>query len=297
MKKLFLYIFSLLAVAPCIVAADGDLFPYPVPPTDMVRLDERCDFLVSRFWRSCDLKSAMSKRDKLNATFGDWISFMPYANADTVHVAIERLLSSVSKSGPLTLELAQMAEGWVYSDTSEIFSEEIYYPFAKAAAEHKKISGAERARFENQVRIMENSGVGKTVGTLEYTTVDGKKGSINDVHTQMIVVMFNDHDCDACTLARVRLSADINANALIRNNLLSVLCIEPNAASEEWKAAAAGFPQEWTVGCWEDADEYFSINSSPTIYLLNSRHKVLAKNVRIDDLLSALAAMRQQAGL
>ena len=297
MKRLILYILGLVAAISPMSAADGDLFPYPVPPADMSRLDERCDFLVSRFWRGCDFKSAMSKREKLNATFGDWISFMPYATADTVYASIDRLMHSVSKSGPITLELANMAAGWVYSDTSEIRSEEIFYPFAKAVANNKKVNSADRAWFENQVSIIENSGLGKTVKTLEYTTPDGKKGSIDDVHTQMVVVMFNDHDCDACTLARVRLSADINANALIKNGLLTVLCIEPNEATDSWRASAAGFPEEWTVGCWEDADEYFAITSSPTIYLLNSRHKVLAKDVKTDDLLSALAAMRQQTGL
>lgn len=282
---------------PVAKASDGDIFPYPVPPQDMTRLDERCDYLVSQFWRGCDLKSAMSKREKLNSTFGDWISFMPYASADTVHAAIERLLASVAKSGPMTLELARMAEGWVYSDSAEIYSEEIYFPFAKAAATNKKISAAERARFENQVRIIENSALGNTVKTLDYTTPDGKKGSINDIHTQMVVVMFNDHDCDSCTLARVRLSADHNANALLRNNILTIMCIEPNEASDEWRASAAGFPEEWVTGCWDEADSYFALPSSPTIYILNSRHKVLAKDVKIDGLLAALATLRQQSGI
>lgn len=297
MKKLIIYIMCLLAVSPNLRAADGDLFPYPVPPADMVRLDERCDFLVSRFWRGFDFKSGLSKRDKLNSTFGDWISFMPYASSDTVHVAIERLIKSVSKSGQNTLELARLAEAWVYSDTAEIHSEEIYYPFAKAAATHKKISSADRARFENQVRLMENSSVGNIVKTLNFTTPEGKKGSIDDIHTQMIVVLFNHHDCDYCILSRVRLSADINANTLIKNGLLTVLCIEPEEASDDWKASAAGFPENWTVGCWEDADEYFTLNSSPCIYLLNSKHKVLAKDIKTDDLLNALATMRQQTGL
>ena len=71
---------------------------------------------------------------------------------DTVHMAVDRLIDKVKKSGPNTLTLAQMAERWLWADSAEILSEEIYLPFAKAAATHKKISNADRARFASHVK-------------------------------------------------------------------------------------------------------------------------------------------------
>ncbi len=278
-------------------AADGDLFPYPVPPDDMITLEERCNFLVTHFWERCDFKAASSKKDLLNLTFGDWISFMPYATADSVHVAINRVIDRVKKSGPHTLALARMAEAWTYSDTCEIYSEEIYYPFAKAAANHRKISSADRARFENHVNIIDNTRLGDVMKHLEFVKPDGSKGSLNDMRTQIIVLMFNTHDCDECTLSRVRLSADINANALIRAGLLTIACIEPNEPTDDWRATATGMPEEWIIGAAEDADMYFNLRKSTTIYLLDARHKVLAKEFDINGLLSALANLRSNTGI
>ncbi|MDO4319955.1 MAG: DUF5106 domain-containing protein [Bacteroidales bacterium] len=278
-------------------AADGDLFPYPVPPADMERLDERCDYLVTHFWDRCDMKSAFSKTEKLNNTFGDWISFMPYASADSVYTAIGRLLESVKKSGPQTLGLARMAEQWTYSDTAEIFSEEIYYPFAKAVAENRKISGADRARFENQVQIIDNVRQGGVMGHLQYVTPEGLPGSLETVRTQAIVVFINDHDCEDCALARVRLSADINANALIKAGLLTIMCIEPDEATPEWLEATTSYPAEWIVGASEDASSYFPLRTSPEFYLLDARHRVLAKGFPIDGMLRALAAIRANTGI
>lgn len=297
MNRFIILITLVLICSGRLRAADGDLFPYPVPPADMERLDERCDYLVSHFWDRCDFKSALSKTEKLNNTFGDWISFMPYATADTVHAAIGRLLDSVKKSGPHTLAIARMAEQWVYSDTADIYSEEIYYPFAQAAASHRKISGADKARFESQVRIIDNTRTGGVVDHLRYVTPEGLPGSLADIHTQVIVLFFNDHDCDDCTLARVRLSADINANALIKGGLLTVMSIEPNGSSTEWLAATSSYPAEWVVGASEDADQYFSLRTSPSFYLLDARHKVLAKDFDIEGLLRALAAIRTNAGI
>ncbi len=297
MKRFFFGLALIIGTSLGIKAADGDFFPYPKPPEELTNLADRCDFLVGRFWAGMDFKGGLSKMDKFSSTFNDWVSFMPYAHADTVHAAIDRILTRESKSGPQTLALARMAEAYTYSDTAEIFSEEIYYPFAKAAANHKKISGADRARFQSQVQIMDNTRQGSVVGHLDFVTPQQEKKSLDDVRTQMVVILFNDHDCDDCALARVRLSADINATALIRAGVLSVLCIEPGEASTEWLAAAATYPSDWIIGASENADEYFALRTSPSIYLLDSRHKLLAKDVTIDGLLAALAALRQNAGL
>ena len=296
MKRIIIYIICAIS-AVGLRAADGDLFPYPKPTDDMESLAERCDLLVSQFWKRCDFKSAMSKKEALNSTFGDWIGFMPFATADTVHASIDRLLKAVSKSGPQTLEFARMAEAWSHSDTTDIYSDEIFLPFAKAAAAHKKISADDRRHFATQVQIIENTQQGKPVGHLNFVTPDGQKGNFDDIHTQMIVVIFGHHSSDAANLARVRLSADINATALIRAGLLTVLYLEPGEATDEWKAAAEGFPTEWTIGASADARQYFPLRMSPTIYLLDARHKLLAKDIRIDNLLVAMQQLRQNAGL
>lgn len=297
MKKLFLTLMIAIAAAIPMRGADGELFPYPVPPEGTELLGDRCDYIVTHFWDRCDFKSAFSKMEKLNNTFGDWVSFMPYATADSVHVAIDRLLESVKKSGPHTLGLARMAEGWTFSDTTAIFSEELYYPFAKAAAEHKKISAADKARFLSQIRILDNTRVGQKVGHLNYVTFDGVKHTLDETKTQIVIIFFNDHECDACALARIRLSADINATALQRAGLLTVLSIEPAEMNDAWRTAVAGYPAEWVNGVSEDADEYFPLLTSPSFLLLDSRHKLLAKNFDIEGLLAALATLRTSAGI
>lgn len=295
--KRILIILSILVSATAMRAADGDLFPYPVPPADMTTLQERCDYLVSHFWDRANIKAYMSKSEKLNNTFGDWIGFMPYASADTVYSAIERLMATVKKQGPQALHLARLAENWVYSDTSQMHSEDIFYPFAKAAAANGKIPSADRARFERAARIIDNTRQGGRLKHLTWTDTDGRKASIDTVRTQVILLFFNDHDCDDCSLARVRLSADHNINRLIDSKLLTVLSIEPGEASTEWLVAAAEQPANWVKGASEDADEWFEIKSTPAYYLLDARHKVLTKGNNTDGIIRALGAVRANTGL
>lgn len=297
MKRLLIYIIAILSISPWARAADGELFPYPVAPDDMERLDERCDFIITRFWRPCDFKSAMSQYDKLRSTFSDWVGLLPYASVDSVHASIDALLAKVAKSGPQTLAVAQMAEEFAYSDSSEIRSAEIFLPFARAAASHKKIDASHRNHFAKMAQRIENTQVGKPVQHMEIVGTDGRKTTLNDYHTQMIALVFNSHGKNS--LERIRLSADIAINTLIDRGLLTLIYIEPGQATPEWTSEASSYPSDWVVGAMPDAREWFELGNdeSPTIMLLDGRHRVLAKNLTTDGLMLMLAKVRQQSGV
>ncbi|MCM1067876.1 MAG: DUF5106 domain-containing protein [Muribaculaceae bacterium] len=291
MKKFLTVILAALALM-CTLparAASGDLFIYPVPPDTMLSLQPRCDYIVLRFWDRCNFGTAFDKYpEKLNAAFGDWISIMPHASADSVHTAIDKLLKRFEKKGPETLALATMAENWLYSDTAQFSSTEVYLPFVRAAAAHKKISKADRARFEHQKSVIESSSTGSTVPDIPFTDASGAKGSLAQVKAGSILLFVNDPDCLDCTMARIRLSADPNARELIDRGELAVVSIYPGDTDDEgWEKARAASDPKWVTVAMPDADNYFDLRSTPLFLFLNRRHRVLATDLDIDYLLGA----------
>lgn len=292
MKKLLFSILAFISLSvasvPRAEAASGDLFVYPTPPDTMIALQPRCDFIVARFWDRCNFGTAFKYPEQLNTAFGDWVSIMPHASADTVHTSIDRLLARFTKKGPETLAMATMAENWLYSDTAQMRSAEAYLPFAKAAASNKKISKAYRARFESHVRIIESSSVGATVPDIPYTDRDGSKGSLDRIQGGSILLFFNDPDCMDCNLARIRLSADPNTRELIERGELKIVSIYPSdPEGEAWEKAKANADANWECVAMPDAYDYFDLSSTPQFYFLNSRHKVLVAELDIDYLLGA----------
>lgn len=268
-------------------AASGDLFAYPTPPDTLMALQPRCDYIINRFWDRCNFDLAMRNPEKFNRAFGDFVTICQHASSDTVHGAVDRLLARFVKKGSETLTLATMAENWLYSDTCSIFSEELYLPFARAAATHKKISRAEKARFQLHQKQIETSGLGAFLPDLEFIRPDGSRGTLAEANRGSVLVFINDPDCSDCSLARVRLGADYNANALIERGELTIVSIYPDEPSDEWKAEASRYPENWIVGAMPDADTCFDLRNSPTFLFLNSRHKVLVKDIDLDYLLGA----------
>lgn len=119
MKKiLYTILLTLSAIIVTVPAKTAEpLFSYPIPPDSMQYLQQRCDYIISRFWDRCNFDRAIREPERFNTDFGAWVNIMPHASSDTVFTAIDNLLGRFAKkNGDITLRLAQMAENWLYSD-------------------------------------------------------------------------------------------------------------------------------------------------------------------------------------
>lgn len=276
-------------------AADGELFDYPKIPDDKLTLSERCNYLVYHFWDKANLTSMFSSRQKLNNTIGDWFGFMPYATPDTIHLSIDRLIANVSKNANNTLVLARMAEQWLFSDSAEFTSEELYLPFAKAVADHKKISKGDKAHFASQVKIIESSGLGATMpDAVKFRNTDGREMRLNDVEGKTVLVVFADPSDMSSRLELVRLSADPHVKDLVASGDMTIVALNPGAASDAWISATSSFPSSWIVGTMADAKEYFDLSVFPAYFYLDRNHKVIAKNLAVDQILQGAASLNMR---
>lgn len=286
MKKLFFSIFLTVAATIPMLGADT-YFPYPTPPEALTTLSERTNYLVEHFWERCNLKSAFSSRAKLAGAFRDYVSFMPYASADTVHASISRLIEKVKGDKNNLLTLGEIAESALYGDSAEVLSDELYLPFAEAVAANKKIPAAARARFEHQAKVLANSQVGAIAPALPFVGADGCKSDLSKVESPYILLFFNDPDCDDCALVKARLAADFSTRQLIDKGILKIVSIYPDAPSDEWKESASRYPETWVTGASEDADAAFDMRNAPVMYFLDKDRKILAKNMVIDNVINA----------
>ncbi len=289
MKKLIFSILLMMATAlPCVAVVQEQLFVYPSPPDTMQQFQRRCDYIISRFWDRTHFDQALLYPKEFNKAFGDWIDIMPHASADTVHSTINRLLERFAKKGgDKTLALAQLAEAWVYSDTSQLYSEEIMQPFAVAAAKHKKIDKKERQHFAAIAKVLESSMVGATLPDLEFVRADGTSGRLSDVCQGSVLLFFCEPGDVNSSLDRIRFDTDPATRELIADGELTIITIYPHKADSKWLDNIANYPLNWHNVAIEDAADYFGKTIAPQYFFLNNERKVLAKNMTQSYLLGA----------
>lgn len=270
--------------------AQETYFQYPQVPHDLTSLQERTTYLVAHFWERCDMKSAFSSRDKFKKAFSDYVSFMPYADTDTIRTSVSALIDTVKKSPNNLLILGQIAEDTLYGDSAIIWSDELYLPFAQAVVASKKVSDADKARFQHHVKVLSHSQIGMTIPKIKTYSQNGRNVSIDTISAPITILFINEPDCDDCLLAKARLSANIKANQLISERKLAIVSLYPDEADENWFKAAAGYPANWIVTASPDADSYFDLRVTPSIYIINSDKRIIAKNMDIDSVLTYISA-------
>ncbi len=268
------------------------LVEMPVPPDEIVRMDQRANYILDNFWKNCNFKSIFSSKERLDYTMGQFFALTPLATADTVHIAINRLLAGVERSAPKQLpELARIAERWTFADSAEYQSDELYLPFVKAVVDCKKVKGAERTRFEAQYKVLTSSSVGCTVPDFEFVRPDGTTGHFGEVDAPYILLMFFDPDCADCRLAKARFSADYAINWLCQKNILKIVAIYPGEDNDQWRAEALDMPDTWVKGSCADADTYFAMPTMPMLYYIDKNHVIQVKEIKPDNVLKAFQAL------
>lgn len=287
--RISLILLFLASIAAGIPAFAENPFVYPTPPENLTTLQEKSDYYISRFWDRCNFGSVFKHRTMLDKAFGDWISLMPHASADTVHSAVNKLIARFEKKGPETLALAETARNWLWSDTAQYSSEEIYMPFAQAVVENKKIPGKEKTQFRTELSIMQNSTVGNIMPDFTFTTPSGAKASFADINKGSVLIFIDDPENIDCSMARVRLASDYSTRQLVEKGQLSVLVLNPGRPTEDWKASTALLPDSWHAGATEEAKNLFDMRNAPVFIYLDSNHKVLAKGLSLDHLLNAFS--------
>lgn len=268
---------SAAASAQGTAGARRELFPYPKPPDGLTVLRERCNFLVYHFWERADMKKVFNQPEELNTAFGDWVSFMPYCAADTAKMAIRNLIQAVNKDGKKMLRVAQMAENWTDSDTADIVSEELFVPFAAAAATNKKVPAADRAHFAQQLRRVNGSSLGQVLPDLPYIAADGTAGTFAADTVSSMVVIADPESSDA-TMAALRFSTDLSTRKLVDGGALRIAWFYPGELTAEKAEALAKLPAEWTTGVMPEIADYFKPRLKPAVYLLDEHHRIILKD-------------------
>lgn len=290
--KRILIIFSLLASLALSSRAQEPFFQLPIVPDSITTLDRRTNYLLEHYWDFCDLKKAFSARQRMAQSFKDFIDLTPYGTADVVHKSVDKFIKSIEKRPDDLLFIVREAEANLYADTSELISDELFLPFAQAAAKNKKIDKAERQRYERLAKILENCRTGLVAPDFEYTTRNGEKRRFEPDTTTMVVLFFNNMDCPDCDLTRVRLDADINVTRLIEAGKLKVVAISPTLPDGQWKEIVESYPSTWEVGASPEVNDLYDIRYYPSFFILNGDHKLYAKNV---DIYSILATCQRLA--
>lgn len=294
--RIKLFILSVLALVGLGQTAKADTyFPYPIVPDSVATFQGRCNYLADHFWDFCEMSKAFSAKQKMADEMKVYLSVVANAEPDVAVKGVKALMKKLEKQPKDQVFMATVAESQLYGDTAELWIDGLYLPFAEAVASNKRVSKAEKARFEQQAEVLRNSMVGSAAPSLPYTTREGAAGNLQNDSAEVVILFFNDPDCSSCNLARIRLDADISMTELIKDGLVKVVAITLADADDEWKEAVKNYPDTWRVGAAPDADLTIDLRAgTPDFYILGRNNIIRYKHLNIDQVLDVARQLKKR---
>lgn len=287
-------IFALL-ISLCAKAQNNNFFQLPVIPDELQTLQERSDYMVEHYWDFCDLDKAFSSRDKMAEAFDTYLSFMPYASAETVYAEVGKFMKRISKKADNVLFIGELAEAKLYSDTAEMQSDELFLIFAKAVVGNKKVDKASKLRYQHLVNVLTFSTPGSIAPQFDYIDFNGNKGTFAADSTKVgTILFFNDPNCSDCNMARLRLDTDVITRRIIEGGKIDMVSVYASEPDAEWQLKAVDYPQSWKIVASEAVNDLYDMRHTPIFYVLNPNGAILLKTANVNDIINIMSRLQDR---
>ena len=293
MKPIILFI-TALAVASLPMRAQvqlaeqqpGTLFAYPLAPDTCSTLEERCNFIITHFWDGFDISKPITDDAAFERTFRDFVDFFRYSHRNVVMSTVRDFINKAQSNASNLQKVGQVAESALYGTEAEYWSDEVYVAFAKALAGSKQLPRDVRDHYASQLARINSVQVGAMLD-LEFVGLDGLKQHLSDLNAKTFILLFLDDSTDSM-IGRLRLSTDVALNALLNEGEATLVCLCANKYTADWASAAAGYADNWIIGCGENLAKDLDLRAFPVCYMLDDQRTILNTTLSVEALMTAV---------
>lgn len=264
----------------------GTLFAYPMAPDTCSTLESRCNYIITHFWDNYDISKPIKDLEAFENTFRDFVDFFRYGHRNVVLSTVRDFVNKAQSNTANLQRVGEVAERALYGTEAEYWSDEVYVAFAKALASSKKLPKDVRDHYGAQLARINAVQVGAILD-FEFIDTDGVKRRLSDYPAKSYLLLFIDDSTDSA-IGRLRLSTDVALNALLDSGNSTLVCLCMNKYTPEWATAAAGYANNWIVGCNADLLKQLDLRAFPCCYVLDEQRTIVNKSLSVEGLMSAV---------
>lgn len=253
------------------------LFEYPSAPEELSSLQDKSNYLVDRFWDGMDFKSSSTvDQNALNDAFKVYAVPMRWAEKTRSLASADKLIEKISKNPTLLIQFTKAAEINLYSNRADVWIDEVYVKFLNALVKNKKIPDSRKKRYSEQLNTLEKSMLGNVAPEFKFTDREGKEQTYFPMTTATMLI-FGDPSLPEWRLSRLRMESNAQLSQAVEKGKVNIIFIVPSE-SDSWKSDVSTYPSSWIVGIAPEVGKTYDFRVSPSIYVVGSDGKIIAKN-------------------
>ena len=298
MNRFISFILALVCSCGCYFASGAsqvvEELVLPAVPATLLAPNDRADFIIEHFWDNLDFANdARAKNhDFMEQNFVNFLSVFPIADEGSRHTAVNTLMSKLSDDSRDYLEMMKLAEKYLFEPQSPMASDDTYELFVRNILANPGIPSEYKIRYRAHLEAIQKNRPGTVASDFTYETADGVTSSLYKTLTpNKLLLVFYDPDCDHCGEVMQQLKANDVLAKKVADNDLAVMAIYSGDEKDLWKERLPLVPEGWITG-YDDGtlqdDGLYIMRMMPTLYILDSDKRVVAKDIKPETLLDSL---------
>ncbi|MDR1005381.1 MAG: redoxin domain-containing protein [Bacteroidales bacterium] len=223
-----------------------------------------------------------------------WNEVMKYEREDTILLYAEKVIAKCTDSTMFRFVVHNIAERYLKSSVmgqDKVYVEMIkrYYQTGKAWWMPPSATSQEVERATKWEKIL----LGKNVPNFACPDTNGVWHDVYSLKTKYKILVFWSPECGHCATEMPKIIKFYNDNKAKLNFEVLAICTE--GSQEEWKKKIAQYKTTWidVYGMESSMDwrDYFDIETTPQVFILNSDNAIIGKKISGDNLEGYLQAI------
>ena len=194
------------------------------------------------------------------------------------------------------LHIFGFAEKYLYNPNSPFRNEILYEFFLKEVLATKAIDPLYKIRFQKQFEMAQRNRPEMKATNFNFALKDGTTSSLFQVKTKLLLLYFQNPDCNECKATRGKIVQSKVVTQLIENGRLKVLAIYPDQDLTLWNKHYSEFPTTWINGYDKGTivtkNQLYDLKAIPTLYLLDGNKTVLLRDATVEEIEAYLQGIK-----
>ena len=262
-------------------------FTYPEVPVMITDPVEKRKYVVRHYWDGFDFGDTLTVGDRniSEEAFARQIGMlMEFGTDETLtSESMDNLCSGMEKYAYSRRVFMDMADNYLYNPNSPYYNERIYLAYLQRMLESLFTNEAEKSRLVFRRDLVGRNMPGTAATDFHYYLENGERRSLVDTKTKgdYLLLVFYAPGCQSCKETMDAMVGDRLLDEAVRRGRLAVLAVYTEGDEKEWKESCNELPDAWIKG--NDRREVldnalYDLKATPSLYLLDSRKKVVLKD-------------------
>ena len=297
-------------------ASDGDkaasrAFPIVEIPS-MLDAEDKIDYVLGHMWDafldksgqiSCDTTLVNGvKEEEVIQAMANYAMLLGQVDLEKAYGYMSSLTESIISLHPCDslshtfTAMCKCVENYLYDANSPLRDEDIYHAYCSRMASYEGLGEAYRQLYSYQAEMCAMNRRGTVAADFAFSDKDGRHYTLHAINADLTILFFSNPGCQSCKDIIDALCSRPYLDSMIQSGRLAIVNIYIDEEIDTWLSYEKEYPRNW-LNAYDykgviNSDELYFVRAIPSVYLLDSEHRILLKDAPVERILAFLDAQQ-----